>query len=151
MSQGGFTRKYSLSSKTGTLLPDFPSAQHLLLQGNISREKVGEKRSVCVQHYTDSSSCSSFLFYCLCQVDTLIMMYKTHCQCILDNAINVNFEEVTSSVYKTLTVGPFSLTDKTLRCFFPDPELSAPFLAGNAGPPAAAAGKPDHRRHLLRL
>uniref|UniRef100_A0A667YZF7 DNA-binding protein RFX6 n=1 Tax=Myripristis murdjan TaxID=586833 RepID=A0A667YZF7_9TELE len=38
--EGGFTRKYSLSSKTGTLLPDFPSAQHLLLQGNISREKV---------------------------------------------------------------------------------------------------------------
>uniref|UniRef100_A0A3B4TIQ7 DNA-binding protein RFX6 n=1 Tax=Seriola dumerili TaxID=41447 RepID=A0A3B4TIQ7_SERDU len=66
MFQGGFTRKYSLSSKTGTLLPDFPSAQHLLLQGNISREKV----------------------------DTLIMMYKTHCQCILDNAINVNFEEI---------------------------------------------------------
>lgn len=30
----------------------------------------------------------------LSQVDTLIMMYKTHCQCILDNAINVNFEEV---------------------------------------------------------
>ncbi|KAK7907738.1 hypothetical protein WMY93_016350 [Mugilogobius chulae] len=64
--EGGFTRKYSLSSKTGTLLPDFPNAQHLLLQGNISREKV----------------------------DTLIMMYKTHCQCILDNAISVNFEEI---------------------------------------------------------
>uniref|UniRef100_A0A3Q2QDQ8 DNA-binding protein RFX6 n=1 Tax=Fundulus heteroclitus TaxID=8078 RepID=A0A3Q2QDQ8_FUNHE len=64
--EGGFTRKYSLSSKTGTLLPDFPNAQHLVLQGNISREKV----------------------------DTLIMMYKTHCQCILDNAINVNFEEI---------------------------------------------------------
>ncbi|XP_030201822.1 DNA-binding protein RFX6 isoform X1 [Gadus morhua] len=64
--EGGFTRKYSLSSKTGTLLPEFPSAQHLLLQGNIPREKV----------------------------DTLIMMYKTHCQCILDNAINVNFEEI---------------------------------------------------------
>uniref|UniRef100_A0A8C4RLV6 DNA-binding protein RFX6 n=1 Tax=Erpetoichthys calabaricus TaxID=27687 RepID=A0A8C4RLV6_ERPCA len=28
--EGGFTRKYSLSSKTGTLLPEFPSAQHLL-------------------------------------------------------------------------------------------------------------------------
>uniref|UniRef100_A0AAQ5YXQ0 DNA-binding protein RFX6 n=1 Tax=Amphiprion ocellaris TaxID=80972 RepID=A0AAQ5YXQ0_AMPOC len=68
--EGGFTRKYSLSSKTGTLLPDFPNAQHLLLQGNISREKV----------------------------DTLIMMYKTHCQCILDNAINVNFEEVLTDV-----------------------------------------------------
>ncbi|XP_011610172.2 DNA-binding protein RFX6 [Takifugu rubripes] len=64
--EGGFTRKYSLSSKTGTLLPDFPNAQHLLLQGNISRDKV----------------------------ETLIMMYKTHCQCILDNAINVNFEEI---------------------------------------------------------
>ncbi|XP_051880863.1 DNA-binding protein RFX6 [Pristis pectinata] len=64
--EGGFTRKYSLSSKTGTLLPDFPNAQHLLLQGHISKEKV----------------------------DTLIMMYKTHCQCILDNAINGNFEEI---------------------------------------------------------
>ncbi|TRY58205.1 hypothetical protein DNTS_017416 [Danionella cerebrum] len=64
--KGGFTRKYSLSSKTGTLLPDFPSAQHLVLQESISKEKV----------------------------DTLIMMYKTHCQCILDNAINVNFEEI---------------------------------------------------------
>uniref|UniRef100_A0A8C0V3Y1 DNA-binding protein RFX6 n=1 Tax=Cyanistes caeruleus TaxID=156563 RepID=A0A8C0V3Y1_CYACU len=64
--EGGFTRKYSLSSKTGTLLPEFPSAQHLLLQGCLSKDKV----------------------------DTLIMMYKTHCQCVLDNAINGNFEEV---------------------------------------------------------
>ncbi|KAL2081954.1 hypothetical protein ACEWY4_021772 [Coilia grayii] len=64
--EGGFTRKYSLSSKTGTLLPEFPSAQHLVLHGLISKEKV----------------------------DTLIMMYKTHCQCILDNAINANFEEI---------------------------------------------------------
>ncbi|KAG8444630.1 hypothetical protein GDO86_009694 [Hymenochirus boettgeri] len=65
-SEGGFTRKYSLSSKTGTLLPEFPSAQHLVLQGCMSKEKV----------------------------DTLIMMYKTHCQCVLDNAINGNFEEI---------------------------------------------------------
>ncbi|XP_071019617.1 DNA-binding protein RFX6-like [Oncorhynchus clarkii lewisi] len=64
--EGGYTRKYSLSSKTGTLLPEFPSVQHLVLQGSVSKEKV----------------------------DTLIMMYKTHCQCILDNAINVNFEEI---------------------------------------------------------
>uniref|UniRef100_A0A452T6P6 DNA-binding protein RFX6 n=1 Tax=Ursus maritimus TaxID=29073 RepID=A0A452T6P6_URSMA len=67
---GGFTRKYSLSSKTGTLLPEFPSAQHLVYQGCISKDKV----------------------------DTLIMMYKTHCQCILDNAINGNFEEVLTDV-----------------------------------------------------
>ncbi|XP_053566783.1 DNA-binding protein RFX6 [Bombina bombina] len=65
-SEGGFTRKYSLSSKTGTLLPEFPNAQHLLLQDNISKDKV----------------------------NTLIMMYKTHCQCVLDNAINGNFEEI---------------------------------------------------------
>ncbi|XP_015264545.1 PREDICTED: DNA-binding protein RFX6 [Gekko japonicus] len=64
--EGGFTRKYSLSSKTGTLLPEFPSAQHLVLEGCISKDKV----------------------------DTLIMMYKTHCQCVLDNAINGNFEEI---------------------------------------------------------
>ncbi|ELK00676.1 DNA-binding protein RFX6 [Pteropus alecto] len=32
------------------------------------------------------------------EVDTLIMMYKTHCQCILDNAINGNFEEVLTDV-----------------------------------------------------
>uniref|UniRef100_A0A803Y695 DNA-binding protein RFX6 n=1 Tax=Meleagris gallopavo TaxID=9103 RepID=A0A803Y695_MELGA len=38
--EGGFTRKYSLSSKTGTLLPEFPSAQHLLLQGCISKDKI---------------------------------------------------------------------------------------------------------------
>ncbi|KAM6467733.1 DNA-binding protein RFX6 [Liasis olivaceus] len=64
--EGGFTRKYSLSSKTGTLLPEFPSAQHLVLDQRISKDKV----------------------------DTLIMMYKTHCQCVLDNAINGNFEEI---------------------------------------------------------
>ncbi|XP_030051384.1 DNA-binding protein RFX6 [Microcaecilia unicolor] len=64
--EGGFTRKYSLSSKTGTLIPDFPSAQHLVYQGCLSKEKV----------------------------DTLIMMYKTHCQRVLDNAINGNFEEI---------------------------------------------------------
>jgi len=28
------------------------------------------------------------------QVETFVMMYKTHCQCILDTAINANFEEV---------------------------------------------------------
>ncbi|XP_048361575.1 DNA-binding protein RFX6 [Sphaerodactylus townsendi] len=64
--EGGFTRKYSLNSKTGTLLPEFPSAQHFVLEGCISKDKV----------------------------DTLIMMYKTHCQCVLDNAINGNFEEI---------------------------------------------------------
>ncbi|XP_016118455.1 DNA-binding protein RFX6-like, partial [Sinocyclocheilus grahami] len=81
--EGGFTRKYSLSSKTGTLLPEFPSAQHLVLQESVSKDKV----------------------------DTLIMMYKTHCQCILDNAINVNFEEWMVSSLENL---PEILSDKKL-------------------------------------
>lgn len=34
------------------------------------------------------------------------MMYKTHCQCILDNAINVNFEEVTASAAAVFWYGP---------------------------------------------
>nr|XP_006815685.1 PREDICTED: DNA-binding protein RFX6-like [Saccoglossus kowalevskii] len=64
--EGGFSRKYSLSSKTGTLLPEFPSAQLLVLPLSILRDKV----------------------------ETLLMMYKTHCQCILDTIINSNFEEI---------------------------------------------------------
>lgn len=28
------------------------------------------------------------------QVETFVVMYKTHCQCILDTAINANFDEV---------------------------------------------------------
>ncbi|XP_019639148.1 PREDICTED: DNA-binding protein RFX6-like isoform X1 [Branchiostoma belcheri] len=64
--EGGFTRKYSLSSKTGTLLPEFCKAESLILDSDIGKDKV----------------------------ETLIMMYKTHCQCILDTAINANFEEI---------------------------------------------------------
>ena len=29
------------------------------------------------------------------QVETFVVMYKTHCQCILDTVINANFDEVT--------------------------------------------------------
>ncbi|BFZ05272.1 hypothetical protein BsWGS_08311 [Bradybaena similaris] len=64
--EGGFTRKYSLNSKTGTLLPDFPNARFLILPSSVPRDKA----------------------------ETLIMMYKTHCQCILDTAINGSFEEI---------------------------------------------------------
>lgn len=38
-----------------------------------------------------------------------------------------------------------------LFCFSPDPELPAALLAGDARPPAAAAGEPGDSRHLLRL
>lgn len=37
------------------------------------------------------------------------------------------------------------------KYFVLDPEFSAPLLAGNARPPAAADGKPSDSRHLLRL
>ena len=40
----GFTRKYSLSCKTGTLLPDFPPASYLLLPQDTSKEKVKKLR-----------------------------------------------------------------------------------------------------------
>ncbi|XP_076471939.1 DNA-binding protein RFX6-like isoform X3 [Babylonia areolata] len=65
-SEGGFTRKYSLTSKTGTLLPEFPGAHFLILPDDMEVERVA----------------------------TLINMYRTHCQCMLDTAINGNFQEL---------------------------------------------------------
>ncbi|XP_048242629.1 DNA-binding protein RFX6-like [Haliotis rufescens] len=62
----GSNRKYSLSSKTGTLLPEFPDANNLILPEDIDREKM----------------------------ETFIMMYRTHCQRILDTVISANFDEV---------------------------------------------------------
>eukprot|EP00058_Branchiostoma_floridae_P001682 XP_002587170.1 hypothetical protein BRAFLDRAFT_98859 [Branchiostoma floridae] len=62
----GSSRKYSLSSKTGTLLPDFPDSQNLVLPDDVDRDKV----------------------------ETFIMMYRTHCQRILDTVISANFDEV---------------------------------------------------------
>ncbi|XP_072045759.1 DNA-binding protein RFX6-like [Amphiura filiformis] len=60
------SRKYSLSSKNGTLLPDFPSADSFVLSENVSREKL----------------------------ETFLMMYRTHCQRVLDTIVTSNFEEV---------------------------------------------------------
>lgn len=90
------------------------------------------------------------LLRCLRQVDTLIMMYKTHCQCILDNAINVNFEEVMTGGTEENSAVPVKPLNLFI-CSASDPEFPASFLAGNARPPAAAAGKPRHSRHLLCL
>lgn len=36
----GSNRKFSLSSKTGTLLPEFPNAENLILPENVDRDKV---------------------------------------------------------------------------------------------------------------
>lgn len=91
----------------------------------------------------------------LLQVDTLIMMYKTHCQCILDNAINVNFEEVSimKMARQTHQVSLLLILIFNFEMFlcFSDPEFFAAFLAGDARPPVAAAGEPCHCGHLLRL
>ncbi|XP_078715307.1 transcription factor RFX4 [Lampetra fluviatilis] len=59
---------YSPRSKLGTLLPDFPSVKELTLPTGIPAEKVS----------------------------TFIMMYRTHCQRILDTVIRANFDEVQS-------------------------------------------------------
>ncbi|XP_075921528.1 transcription factor RFX4 isoform X2 [Petromyzon marinus] len=62
------TVAYSPRSKLGTLLPDFPSVKELTLPPGIPAEKVS----------------------------TFIMMYRTHCQRILDTVIRANFDEVQS-------------------------------------------------------
>ncbi|XP_038053086.1 DNA-binding protein RFX6-like [Patiria miniata] len=62
----GSARKFSLSSKSGTLLPDFPTAGNLVIPDDISAEKV----------------------------ETFLLMYQTHCQRILDTIVSSNFEEV---------------------------------------------------------
>ncbi|CAH1796789.1 unnamed protein product [Owenia fusiformis] len=59
---------YSPRSKLGTILPDFPSLDEVKLPLSVSREKV----------------------------TTFLMMYRTHCQRILDTVIRANFDEVQS-------------------------------------------------------
>ncbi|XP_046343090.1 transcription factor RFX4-like isoform X1 [Haliotis rufescens] len=59
---------YSPRSKLGTLLPDFPDIKDVKIPPNIDESKVV----------------------------TFLMMYRTHCQRILDTVIRANFEEVQS-------------------------------------------------------
>ncbi|XP_077601102.1 transcription factor RFX4 isoform X1 [Stigmatopora nigra] len=62
------TVAYSPRSKLGTLLPEFPNVKDLHLPANLPEERVS----------------------------TFIMMYRTHCQRILDTVIRANFDEVQS-------------------------------------------------------
>ncbi|GCB62437.1 hypothetical protein scyTo_0013067 [Scyliorhinus torazame] len=62
----GTCRKYSLSSKIGTLLPDFPDAESLILSDELRHEEV----------------------------NTFLLMYQLHCQRILDTVIAASFDEV---------------------------------------------------------
>ncbi|XP_029453412.1 LOW QUALITY PROTEIN: transcription factor RFX4 [Rhinatrema bivittatum] len=62
------TVAYSPRSKLGTLLPEFPNVRDLNLAASLPEEKVS----------------------------TFIMMYRTHCQRILDTVIRANFDEVQS-------------------------------------------------------
>nr|KAF6453687.1 regulatory factor X4 [Molossus molossus] len=59
------TVAYSPRSKLGTLLPEFPNVKDLNLPASLPEEKVS----------------------------TFIMMYRTHCQRILDTVIRANFDE----------------------------------------------------------
>ncbi|CDQ69223.1 unnamed protein product [Oncorhynchus mykiss] len=65
------TVAYSPRSKLGTLLPDFPNVKDLNLPASLSEEKVS----------------------------TFIMMYRTHCQRILDTVIRANFDEASHFSY----------------------------------------------------
>ncbi|XP_077865030.1 uncharacterized protein LOC102802318 [Saccoglossus kowalevskii] len=62
------TVAYSPRSKLGTLLPEFPSVKDIKLPASVQEDKVS----------------------------TFIMMYRTHCQRILDTVIRANFDEVQS-------------------------------------------------------
>ncbi|XP_051917534.1 transcription factor RFX4 isoform X1 [Hippocampus zosterae] len=62
------TVAYSPRSKLGTLLPEFPNVKDLHLPASLPEERVS----------------------------TFIMMYRTHCQRILDTVIRANFDEVQS-------------------------------------------------------
>ncbi|KAG8438757.1 hypothetical protein GDO86_005086 [Hymenochirus boettgeri] len=62
------TVAYSPRSKLGTLLPEFPNVKDLNLPSSLPVEKIS----------------------------TFIMMYRTHCQRILDTVIRANFDEVQS-------------------------------------------------------
>ncbi|XP_029181624.2 DNA-binding protein RFX6-like isoform X1 [Acropora millepora] len=62
----GNHKKFSLSSKSGTLLPEFPNAANVHLPEGVSMHKV----------------------------ETFIMMYRTHCQRMLDTVVSANFEGV---------------------------------------------------------
>ncbi|XP_076450570.1 uncharacterized protein LOC143286734 isoform X2 [Babylonia areolata] len=79
----GSNRKYSLSSKTGTLLPDFPQVDNLILPEDVSSEKM----------------------------QTFLMMYRTHCQRILDTIISANFDEVQNLLLHFWQGMPSHLTD----------------------------------------
>lgn len=78
------------------------------------------------------------------------MMYKTHCQCILDNAINVNFEEVISKLIIFLSYNLDFAHYKFLFCA-PDPKLSSSLLARDAWTSSVTAGESSHCGHLLRV
>ncbi|GIX89839.1 DNA-binding protein RFX6 [Caerostris extrusa] len=60
-----FPKKFSLASKVGMLLPNFPEAADLIIPNSELIEKIG----------------------------VFLTMYRMHCQCIVDVAISGNFEE----------------------------------------------------------
>ncbi|CAL8356974.1 unnamed protein product [Lota lota] len=68
------TVAYSPRSKLGTLLPDFPNVKDLNLPTSLPEDKVS----------------------------TFIMMYRTHCQRILDTVIRANFDEARFTVQSFL-------------------------------------------------
>ncbi|GIY27625.1 DNA-binding protein RFX6 [Caerostris darwini] len=61
-----FPKKFSLASKVGMLLPNFPEAADLIIPNSELKEKIG----------------------------VFLTMYRMHCQCIVDVAISGNFEEI---------------------------------------------------------
>lgn len=109
-----FFREVSPENTPSAPKPERCSQTFLMLSTFSCREISPETRSVLLSNV----SLMCYLFFSLhwfgFQVETLIMMYKTHCQCVLDNAINVNFEEVTASA--AADVPTCSLFDSLSDC-----------------------------------
>lgn len=66
LSENDASRKIMTSAKSGTLLPEFPSPSQLILPDHVEISKM----------------------------DTFMIMYRTHCQCILDTAVAKNFQGI---------------------------------------------------------
>ncbi|XP_047124396.1 DNA-binding protein RFX6 isoform X1 [Hydra vulgaris] len=66
LSSDNASRKILSAAKSGSLLPDFPSPHQLHLPYHVET----------------------------CKLDTFMVMYRTHCQCLLDTAVAKNYEAI---------------------------------------------------------
>lgn len=99
-----------------------------------------------------------WMFCCWSQVSTFIMMYRTHCQRILDTVIRANFDEARCllNLKRHALSASFICNAKRHGFFFfflesSGPKLLAALLAGHATPHAPCPRLPHRREHRWSL